>query len=100
MIILQVFVSDKTSYLVLRRSTLVHPRSSPSVHTRVHFFKVQFFVNCFPTMPLYRTKLKHWTKILHRKLKAYEKIRRMIKLGAIYIPGQKGSFLGHRQSGP
>ena len=58
---LQVFVFDKTCHLFLRNSALVHPESASSVHPRVHFFKVYFFVSCFPTMSSNRTKLKHGT---------------------------------------
>ena len=58
MIILD-FVFDKTYHLVLRDSTLVHPEIAPSVHPSVHFFKVYFFVCCFLTMPLNRTKVKY-----------------------------------------
>ena len=43
-IILQIFVFDKTYHLVVRDSALMHPESAPSVHSRVHFFKVYFFV--------------------------------------------------------
>ena len=91
MIILQVFVFDKTYHLVLKDSALVHPESAPSVHSRVHFFKVYFFVSCFPTISLNRTKLKYG--IL--KLKAYEKTIWMIGLGAINLLGSKGSLLVH-----
>ena len=91
MIILQVFVFDKTYHLVLKDSTLVHPESPLSVHPRVHFFKVYFFVRCFPTISLNRTKLKYGTM----KLKAYEKIIWMIELGAIHLLGPKGSLLVH-----
>ena len=69
-IILQVFIFDKTYHLVLKDSTLVHPESAPSVHTRVNFFKVYFFASCFPTISLSRSKLKYGTM----KLRAYEKI--------------------------
>ena len=58
MIILH-FDVDKTYHLVLRDSTLEHPEIAPSVHLSVHFFKVSFFVCCFLTMPLNRTKLKY-----------------------------------------
>ena len=91
MIILQVFVVDKTYNLILKDSTLVHPESAPSVHSRVHFFKVYFFVSCFPTISLNRTKLKYGTL----KLKAYAKIIWMIGLGAIYLLGSKASLLVH-----
>ena len=86
MIIVQVFVFDKTYHPVLRDSALVHPESATSVHPKVHFFKVYFFVSCFPTMPLNRTKLKYRTM----KLKAYEKLIWMIELGAMYLLGLKG----------
>ena len=66
-IILQVFVFDKTYLLVPRDSALMHPESSPSVHTRMHCLKVYFFVSCFLTMPLNRTKLQ-------LKLRTHEKI--------------------------
>ena len=91
MIILQVFVFDKTYHLVLKDSTLAHPESAPSVHSRVYFFKVCFFVSCFPTISLNRTKLKYGTL----KLKAYEKTIWMIGLGAINLLGSKGSLLVH-----
>ena len=61
MIILQVFVFDKTYHLVLRDSILVHPESVPSVHPWAYFFKVYSFVSYFPTVPLNRTKLKYKT---------------------------------------
>ena len=70
MIILQVFVFDKTYHLVLRDSALVQPESAPSMHSRVPFFKVYVFVSCFPTILFNTTKLKYGTM----KLKAYEKI--------------------------
>ena len=63
--------------------------SAPSVHLTVHFFKGYFFMSCFSTMPLNRTKLKD--KII--KLNAYEKIIWMIELGAIYPLEPKGSPL-------
>ena len=91
MIILQVFVFDKTYHLVLKDSTLVHSESAPSVHSRVHFLKVYVFVSCFPTISLNRTKLKYG----NLKLKAYEKIIWMIGLGAINLLGSKGSLLMH-----
>ena len=91
MIILQVFVFDKTYHLVLKDSVLVHPESAPSVHSRVHFFKIYFFVSYFPTISLNTTKLKYGTL----KFKAYEKIIWMIGLGAIYLIGPKGSLLVH-----
>ena len=91
MIILQVFVVDKTYNLILKDSTLVHPESAPSVHSRVHFFKVYFFVSCFPTISLNRAKLKHGAM----KLNAYEKIIWMIGLGSIYLLGPKASLLVH-----
>ena len=47
-------------------------------------------------MPLNKTKLEHGTM----KLKAYEKIIWMIKLGAIYLLGLKGSLLVHPESAP
>ena len=61
MIILQIFVFDKTYHLVLRDSALVHPESAPSMHLGVHFFKVYSFVSCFLTVSLNRTKLKYGT---------------------------------------
>ena len=91
MIILQVFVFDKTYHLVLKDSALVHPESVPSVHPSVNLFNVYFSVSCFPTMSLNRTKLEYGTM----KLKAYKKIIWMIKLGAIYLLGPKGSLLLH-----
>ena len=87
MIILQVFVFDKASS-GSKNSSLVHPESAPSGHPKVHFLKVYFFVSCFPTIPLNRTKLKYGTM----KLKAFEKITWMIELGAIYLLGPKGSL--------
>ena len=72
----------------------MHPEGAPSVHPRVHFFKVYFFVSCFPAMPLNKTKLKYGTM----KLKPYEKIIWMIELGAIYLLGPKGSLLVHPES--
>ena len=91
MITLQVFVFDKTYHLVLRDSALVHTENAPSVDSRVHFFKAYFFMSCFPTISLNRTKLKYGTI----KLKAYEKIIWIIGLGAIYLLGPKGSVLVH-----
>ena len=88
MIILQIFVFDKTYHLVLRDSALVHPESAPSVHPRVHFFKVYYFVSSFPTVPLNRTKLKYGTM----ELKTYEKLIWMIESGAIYPLGVKDYF--------
>ena len=70
MIILQVFVFDKTYRLVLRDSVLVHLEGAPSLQSRVHFFKVYFFVSCFLTMSLNGTKVEYRTM----KLKVYEKI--------------------------
>ena len=93
-IILQVFVLDKTYNLVLRESALAHPESAPSMHPRVHIFKVYFFVSCFPTMALNRAKLKYG----NMKLRAYEKIMLMIELGAVYLLRPKGSVLVHRKS--
>ena len=75
MIILQVFVFDKTHHLILRDSTLVHSESAPSVYRRLHFFKVYSFVSCFLLVPLNRTKLKYGTM----KLKAYGKFIWMIE---------------------
>ena len=94
MIILQVFVFDKTYRLVLRGSVLVHLEGAPSLHARVHFFKVYFFVSCFLTMPLNGTKVKYRTM----KLKVYEKIVWMIELGAIYLLGLMCSLLVHPES--
>ena len=78
----------KTSVIILKvfvfNETLVHPKSPPSVHHTVHFFKVNFLVNCLPTIPLNRTKLKYGTM----KLKAYEKIIWMMGLGAIFSARQ------------
>ena len=88
MIILQILVFDKPYHLVLRESALVHPESAPSVHPRVHFFKAYFFVTCFPTISLIRTKLKYGTL----KLKAYEKIIWMIEVCATYLPVPKVLF--------
>ena len=93
-IILQIFVFGKTYHLVIRDSALTHPENAPSVHSRVHFFKVYFFVSCFPTMPLNRMKLKYGTT----KLNAYEKIIWMIELGPIYLLKPKGSLLVHFES--
>ena len=61
MIILQVFVFNKTYHLVLSNSALVHPESAPSVHPRVQFFKAYSFVVNFPTASLNKTKLKYGT---------------------------------------
>ena len=66
---MQDFVFEKAYHVVLKDSVLVHPKSAPSVHPRMHFFKVYSFVSCFLTVPLNRTKLKYWTM----KLKTYEK---------------------------
>ena len=76
---LQVFVFDKAYHLVLRYSVLVHLESVQSVHPRVHFFLVYFFVSCFPTMSFNRNKLKYGTM----KLNTYEQIIWMFELGAI-----------------
>ena len=94
MIILRVFASDKTYHLVLRDSALVHPESASSVHPKVHFFKLYFFVSYFPRIPFNRTKLKYGTM----KIKTYEKIIWMTELGAIYLLGPKGSFSVHSES--
>ena len=67
----------------------MHPKSAPSVQPRVYFFKVYFFASCFPNMYSNRTTLKYGT----RKLKAYEKIKWMIALGAIYLLRPKISLL-------
>ena len=91
MTILKDFVSDKIYHLVLRDSALVHPESAPLLHPRVHLFKVYFFVTCFPTMSLNRTKLKYETM----KPKAYEKNIWMIELGAKYLLRLKGSLFVH-----
>ena len=42
MIILQVFVFDKTYHLVLRDSVLLHPKSAPSVHPTVKFICILY----------------------------------------------------------
>ena len=55
----------------------------------MHFFKGYFFVSCFPTMSLNRTKLKYG----NMKLEAYEKIVWMIELGAMYLLRPKGYLL-------
>ena len=96
MIIMQVFVFDKTYHLVLRDSALVHHERTPSVHPRVYFFAVYFFVSwfCFPRMPLNRTKLKYGTM----KLKADAKFVWMIELRAIYLLGPKSSLLVYPES--
>ena len=94
MVILQIFVFDKTCHLVLGDSALVYPESAPSVHPRVHFFKVYSFVSCFLKVPLNRTKLKYGTT----KLKTYEKFISMIEPGAIYPFGVKVYFLVHPES--
>ena len=94
MIILQVFIFDKTYHLVLRDYALVHRKSAFSRQPRMHFFKLYFFVSCFLTMPLNRIKLKYGTM----KLKAYEKIMWMIEIGAIYLLRLKGSLLVHPES--
>ena len=72
----------------------MHPKSAPSVHPKVHFFNVYSFVSYFSAILLNRTKLKYRTV----KLKAYEKIIRMIELGAIYLLGPKGSLSVHPES--
>ena len=72
----------------------MHPEIALSVHSSVQFFKaiyLNFFVSCFTTMYLNRTKMKYGTM----KLKAYEKIIWMIELGAIYLLGPKVSLLVH-----
>ena len=91
MIVQQFFFFDKTYHLVLKNSIYLQPESAPSVHPKVHFFKVYFFVSCFPTMSLNRTKLKYRTM----KLKAYENVICMIELGATYLLGPKDSLLVH-----
>ena len=48
-IVLQVFVFDKTYFLFLMDSDLVRPESTPSVHSRVHYFEVHYLMSCFPT---------------------------------------------------
>ena len=65
------------------------------MYPKVHFFKVHFFVSCFPKMPSNATKLKYRTM----KLNAYEIIIWMIELGAIYLLGPKGSLLVYTESG-
>ena len=90
MVILQVFVLDKTYHPVLRDSALVHPQCT----TSCTFFKGYFFVSCFPTIPLKRTKLKYGTI----KLKAYEKTIWRIELGAIYPLGPKNSLSVHPEN--
>ena len=89
MIILQTFVFDKIYHLVLKDCALVHPENAQDA-----LFKVFFFVGCFPTNPLNRTKLKYGTM----KVKAYEKIAWMIEVGAIYLLGLKGSLLVYPES--
>ena len=61
---------------------------------RVNFFKVHFFVSCFPTMLFNGTKLKYGIM----KLKACEKIIWMIELGPKYLFGLKSSLLVHPES--
>ena len=80
---------------VLRDSALGHPKSAHSVQLRVHFFKVYYFVSCFPTVPLNRTKLKYGIM----KLKAYKKIKWMIELGATYVLRPKCSLSVCPESG-
>ena len=63
MIMLQDFVFDAIYHLILRDSAFMHPR--------VHFFKVYFFVSCFPIMPSNTFKLKY----RNMKLNALEIIR-------------------------
>ena len=87
MIILEIFVFDKTDHLVLRDSALVQRESTPSAHPRLNFLKLYFLVSCFLTMPLNRTKLKYGNMM---KLKAYEKTMWMIELGAVYHLRPKG----------
>ena len=85
MIMLQVFVFDKTYHLVLKDSALMHPESAPAVHSRAHFFKVYSFVSCFLTVPLNRNKLKYGM--------TSEMFIWMIELGSINPRGIKGYFL-------
>ena len=87
MIILQVFVFDKTSP-GSKDSSLVQPERAPSGHPKVHFFKAYFFVSCFPTMPLNRTKLKYGTM----KLKAFEKIHGWLSLVQYIFSDQRVLF--------
>ena len=72
----------------------MHPEGALSVHPRVYFFKVYFFVSCFPKMPLNRTELTY----RNMKLRAYEKVIWMIELGAMYLLGPKVSVLVHPES--
>ena len=93
-IILQVFVFDKTYHFFLSKTAWAHSESSPSVRPWMNVFKVNFSVSCFQAMPLNRTKLRYGSM----KVKAYEKSIWMIELSAIYILKIKGSFLVHPES--
>ena len=73
MIILHVFVFEKTYFPVLWDSALVYPESAPSLYSRMHFFKQYSFVSCCLAISLNGTKLKKEAM----KLKAYEKVIRM-----------------------
>lgn len=72
----------------------MHHESAPSVHSRIHVFKVYCFVSRFPTMVLNRAKLKY--RVV--KLKAFEKFIWMIGFGVIYLVRLKGFFLVHLES--
>ena len=69
----------------------MHPKNTSSVHPTV---RVYFFMSCFPTMPLNRTKLKYGTMML----KAYETFKWMIELDVEYLLGLKSSLLVHPES--
>ena len=88
LIALQVFVFDKTYHLILRDSALVYTEIASSVHHRVLFFKVHSFVDCFPTVPFNKAKLKRE----NMKLKAYKKIKRIIELWCNISSRTKGFF--------
>ena len=79
---------SKTYKLVLRGSALVDPKSAPPVHPRVHFLKISSFFNCFPSMPLNRTKVKYGAMIL----KNYENFLWIAETSAV-SPQTKGLFL-------
>ena len=72
----------------------MHPKNTSSVHPTVHVSRVYFFMSCFPTMPLNRTKLKYGTMML----KAYETFKWMIELDVEYLLGLKSSLLVHPES--
>ena len=99
--VLKNFLDKKCKICTVKQNTtmmfpqvLGHPENAPWVYRRVHMFKTYSFVSCFPTIRLYKTKLKYRTM----KLKTYEKYMWMVELGAIYHLALKGSFLMHPES--